>query len=317
LIVTCGEAIIDLVSTNGLDYRAHFGGTAMNVAVAGARLGGQFALLARTSVDGFGVQLRSWMEENGVVTHMVVPAQESTTLAIAMPAPDGSASYAFYLKDTADWQWHPSELPRELGSVANALHVGSMALEVAPGAQVLHKFISDEDEFDDVTIMFDPNCRLAEGAPGASSAEKVVRLADIVKVSVEDIDRLYPGCSPAEVAQGWSEMGPSLVCLTAGEAGASVFRSSGEVLSVDARRVHVLDTIGAGDTFSAALLCGLDSVNALGIQPRSRLQGLTSDVLRKIAVHACRVASITCERLGADSPNSAEVLSTVGTLGIP
>jgi fructokinase len=78
--------------------------------------------------------------------------------------------------------------------------------------------------------------------------------------------------------------------------------------------ITVADTVGAGDSFMAALICGLAQLDALGAPARSRLRNITTDELRALAGYANRAAAVTCSRPGANPPTSAELGSLTGSL---
>jgi fructokinase len=127
-------------------------------------------------------------------------------------------------------------------------------------------------------------------------------LADVIKASADDIALLHPGQDPVHVAERWAEQGPALVLVTAGAEGAYGL-VAGEVVHVPAQPVEVVDTVGAGDTFSAAVLVGLHRADLLG----GRLDGLTADNLRPVLDLALRAAAVTCSRAGADPPHAGEL----------
>jgi fructokinase len=332
LITVAGEALIDLVDEGGGRYRAHPGGSAANVAVALARLGVPCSLLARVSGDPFGRQLQAWLAANGVSLRDVVPATEPTTLALANLDSDMRATYSFYMNGTADWQWRPEELPGgpaappaggpptapakappapppgQLGADVVALHTGSMALALPPGAGVLEGLLAAEHASGRVTISIDPNIRPSIAAGRRDEVTRVERqltLAHLVKASEEDTSWLYPGVPHEDVARGWQRLGPRVVVITLGERGAFVLAPDGTGFRRPGRDIQVVDTVGAGDAFSAGLLDALRERSALGAGG-DFLGRLTPDELAEVADWAIGVASLTCERAGADPPTRAE-----------
>jgi len=68
--------------------------------------------------------------------------------------------------------------------------------------------------------------------------------------------------------------------------------------------VAVVDTVGAGDTFQAALLAGLAE---RGLLSRAALATIEDGALRAVLVFAAQAAAITCSRRGADLPRRAEL----------
>lgn len=304
LIAVLGEALIDLVG-DGTTFHATPGGSPANVAVGLARLGMPVAMVARLSADRFGGRLRQHLTSNDVDLRFVAEAQEPTTLAIASLDAGKPVDYEFYLAGTADWQWQAHELPEPLPGEVVALHVGSLALVVAPGAAVLEAFVEREKQRGALTISFDPNIRpqvMPERESARQWAERLVALAHVVKVSEEDLAWLYPGADPGELAQRWRSLGPALVVVTRGEHGAVARAERCGPVEMRSPAVRVVDTVGAGDAFSAVLLHGLHVHGCLGDPSSSRINQLSEQDLAWLLERACTAASLTCAKPGADPP---------------
>ena len=313
MIAVLGEVVVDLVEQGPGLYRAHPGGSPLNVAVGLGRLGRPTAMHARISADTFGRMFRRHLAASGVDDRGLVAAPEPSTLAVASLDADGVASYDFWLQGTADWQWTPAELAAPLGEDVIALHTGSLTLEVEPGASLVVELLRRERARGRATISYDPNVRLARRgtvAAGRARVEAVVDLADVVKASAEDLDWLYPGADPRDVARRWLRQRPrrpSLVVVTLGATGAYAATAAGVAQQRPARPVTVVDTVGAGDAFMSGLLDGLAAAGALGAYGRAALAGLDAVSLTRLLDHAGLVAALTCARAGADPPTLAEL----------
>ena len=298
VIAVCGEALVDLIPSAPTTYDALPGGSPANTAVALARLGTPVTMLARLSSDGFGSLLRDHLTRNGVDLSHAVSAPEPSSLAIVSRDAAGAASYRFVIDGTADWQWADGELP-ELPSRVAAVHAGSLALAKAPA---LERFLARQRER--ATVSIDPNLRPTLMGSLEDTRAAVLRwlaLADVFKASTEDVELLHPGADPVEVATDWSTRGPALVVVTAGPDGATAV-VDGEVVHRPARPTQVVDTVGAGDTFTAGLLAWLHATGQLG----GRL-AVTLDDVRPAVDHALRAAAVTCSRRGADPPYTGEL----------
>ncbi len=309
MITVAGEALIDLVDEGDGRYRAHPGGGPANVAVGLARLGVPCSLLARISGDALGRQLESHLAGNGVSLRDVVRAAEPTTLALASLDGDGHAAYSFYVNGTADWQWRPGELPDGLPPDVCALHAGSLALALAPGARVLEELLAAERARGRVTISIDPNIRphlAASRADEVARVERQIGLAHLVKASEEDTGWLYPGDRPEDVARDWQRLGPRIVVITMGERGAYALGPDGTGLWRPARASRIIDTVGAGDAFGAGLLDALWRRGLLGAAGEAALGRLTHAELAELVDWAVLVSGLTCERPGADPPTRDE-----------
>ncbi len=320
MLTVLGEAVVDLVEQEPGLYRAHPGGSPLNVAVGLGRLGQPTSLKARIGADAFGPMFRRHLTASGVSARDLVAATEPGTLAVASLDPDGVASYDFWTTGAADWQWTAAELGPLADDVV-AFHTGSMALEVEPGASRVLDLLRSEHERGRVTISYDPNVRLARQGPhadGLRRVESVVELADVVKVSEQDLAWLYPGREPGEVARDWASAGPGLVVVTLGPDGCLGHTRAGVRARRPAVPVTVVDTVGAGDAFTAGLLAGLAERGALGRPGRGRpgatdaIDRLDAADLARLLDLACLVAALTCARAGADPPTEAEVRAAAG-----
>ncbi len=308
VITVAGEVLIDLVGLGDGDYRAVPGGAPANVAIALARLGVPTTLLARISRDAFGRRLRDHLSSNGVLLDAVVDASQPTTLAVAGLDAAGRAAYDFYVQGTADWQWRADELPATLPAGTAALAVGSLALALPPGAQVLER-LAERERRRGLAIAYDPNIRPALARSPADErlrVERQVAASSIVKCSDEDAGWLYPGEPVEQVARRWLGLGPDLVVLTLGPSGALAVNEGAGLVHRGGRPVDVVDTVGAGDSFLAGLLAGMLGAGLLGpASPARRLAD--AGTLGPLLDRAILISALTCARRGADPPDTRQV----------
>ncbi len=302
VLTVIGEALIDLVP-DGVPgvYRAHPGGSPFNVAVGLARLRNRTALMARLGDNGFGRILRGAAAAEGIELDAAPHAAEPATLAVVSFDDAASATYDFYLQGTADWLWRVGELD-QVRRDTEVLHFGSLAATTPPGAEGIAALVSELYEAGRVLVSYDPNIRPPVVGPRARARELVersVRHTHVVKASRDDIDWLYPGRPVDEIGAHWNALGAALVVVTDGSRGATAHRSGGGPLPRPGRAVSVVDTIGAGDAFTAAMLSGLVRRSLHGPE---RATELPDAVLADILDEAVLVSSVTCERAGADPP---------------
>jgi len=307
-VAVVGEALVDFVPTDraGL-FEAAPGGSPANVAVGLARLGVPVRLLARIADDPLGRRIRGHLTDNGVDLSHTVRALEPTSLAIVALGEGGVPEYDFRMQGTADWQWRDAELAGALDGRLVALHAGSLALTMPPGAEVLARLVRRARQH--VTVSYDPNCRpQLMGQPDTlrPRVEQLVEAADLVKVSAEDLTWLLPGQPPEEVATAWRTRGPALVVVTLGPGGV-VAASADGVVRRPGSRVAVVDTVGAGDAFTSGLLAGLHRRQLLGAHRRPDLAAVDRGTLADVLDEAVLVAALTCTRRGADPPSAAEL----------
>ncbi|MGQ5261895.1 carbohydrate kinase family protein [Micromonospora sp. ZYX-F-536] len=316
MIVVAGEALIDLVVT-AEGQRAVPGGSPANVAVTLARLDQPVRLLARLGADAYGGQLADHLTANRVDLGWAVRAEQPTSVAVATLNASGQASYEFRLVGTADWQWTPQELPDLAGSPATALHTGSLALALAPGAQVLEDLLGRERRRDGLTVSIDLNLRpgiVSDRAAEQARVERQISLAHLVKASDEDLAWLYPERTVADVMAAWRASGVCCAVVTCGGDGAWLLAPDGSTHQQPAVPTTVVDTVGAGDAFTGGLLAALADLDALGDRPADRLAAVSAGQWDVVLRQAATVAALTCGRRGADPPRRAEVEALLGAV---
>jgi fructokinase len=312
-VTVIGEAIIDLIPAGPpRTFQAVPGGSPYNVAVGLARLGHHAALMARLPDTAFGRILRDHAQAEGIDLHAAPRAAEQSTLAVVSLDASASASYDFYLDGTADWQWSDEETGRAPEETA-VLHFGSLASWTPPGDARILKLADRLRGHGDVLITYDPNVRpglLADHRHGQRVVERAIRLAHVAKASTDDVAWLYHQ-APDEVARHWLQLGATAVVITSSTDGADAYTAQGWSVHRPALDVAVVDTVGAGDSFTAGLIGSLigrgrHSPAGLSRCPADQLSGALDD--------AILVASINCERRGNDPPTAADVAAARGRL---
>ncbi|MBW0118828.1 carbohydrate kinase [Pseudonocardia sp. KRD-169] len=307
MVAVAGEALVDLVPAPVGGYlEIAPGGSPANVAVGLARLGVPVRMLARLADDPLGRRMRAHLADNGVSLDHTVAATEQTSMALVTVDDDGVPSYDFRVDATADWQWTDAELAGALDGPVVAVHSGSLALTTAPGDGPLRALL--ERAMATATVSYDPNCRpLLMGDPAGvlEGVHALLAVADVVKVSSEDLEWL--GLTPEAALEDWVTRGPAVVAITLGGDGVLAGTATGLRTRRPGVPVTVVDTVGAGDTFSAALLAGLHGRDLLGAARRAELRALDAAVLDALLDLAARAAAITCSRRGADPPTAAEL----------
>ncbi len=308
MFVVCGEALYDLFVSegpHGLAFDARIGGSPFNVAVGLARLGQPSALFIGMSTDPLGARLAAALEREGVSTDFLVRTARPTTLSLVDVAADGAPAYTFYGTGAADRALEPTDLP-EFDPSVWGMHFGSYTLVAEPVGDALLALARREAGRRIITL--DPNVRPTVEPDldvWRARIDEIAAVADLVKVSSEDLELLYPGQDPAEAAARWLGAGAALVVVTRGADGALALSGSGRI-AVPGRPVVVADTVGAGDTFQAALIAGLAET---GAATRAGLEALTTDQIAHLLRFAVDAAAITCSRRGADMPRRAELPS--------
>lgn len=288
-----GEALIDVVSRDGVST-AHPGGSPMNVAVGLARLGVPALLHTAIGADAHGDLVRAHLEASGVLLTGGSTTAGTTSVAEASIDGSGAAHYLF------DIEWAPQPLPADTGHTV--VHTGSIAAVLEPGRASVRRIVDARRA--SATISFDPNVRprlMGDHDTALAGVRDFVSLADVVKASDEDVDWLYPGRDPGEVAAEWLELGPAIVVVTRGGEGALAVARSGRV-DVPAPRTELVDTVGAGDSFMAAMIAALEVRSLTGAGRRADLRAVDAGTLAEVVAFAARCAAITVGRAGANPP---------------
>lgn len=267
-ITVLGECVADAFAepantSNELALRVLPGGGPANTAVSLARLGTPARFLARLSGDVFGRLFRAHLQASGVDLSDAVQAAEPSTLAVAELDAQGQAAFSFHAQKTADWQWTPEELARVDLSETACLHTGSLALVQQPGATVVEEFLAAAAPR--ATISIDPNVRPLLVHPDVYRARLAhwCSLADVLRLSEDDLELLLPGTPPERACDIWHAAGARLVVITRGADGV-LASLDGEQVQVPAVSTSVADTVGAGDSFTAGLLHHLGARGLLG-----------------------------------------------------
>ncbi len=311
-VIVVGELLADIVpatetrtgaASSTLRMEAHPGGSPANVAVTLVRLGVTARFAGRISRHGLGPWLAAHLRDNGVDLSLSVDAHEQPTLAMVTLDATGSADYGFFGRDTADWQWQTTELPDPLDAGSEAVHSGSLACALDPGATLIGAWMRAVHDAGTALVSFDPNLRSGL-LPAPEHVERLVSKAHLVKVSDDDLRALYPSRRPEDIAKAWAAAGPELVVVTAGAAGATGVRADGSPRARLAPETTVVDTVGAGDAFTGALLAWLAAAGKMHPGGPANLDDGQLDALLDTAN---TVAAITCSRPGADPPRRKEI----------
>lgn len=287
-VLVVGEALVDVVTTAGGAPQEHVGGSPANVALGLGRLGVPVRFRTAVGADTRGRRIASHLAGSGVEVDPASFSLERTSTAIATIGHNQSAHYQF----DVDWRLTG---PLTLGQ-ERIVHVGSIGCYLEPGATAVREFVQAISG--QALVSFDPNIRsalLSNRGAARRVTEEVASRSHLVKLSDEDADWLYPGAEVDSVLRTFLRLGARVVAVTCGARGA-VLASREAQINIKARSVTVQDTVGAGDSFMAALVSRL-ATGLLG----------TAESLQAAGEFAALTASVTVGRRGADLPTRADV----------
>lgn len=306
MILCCGEAIIDMLpgqtGTGEAAYVPHMGGAIYNTAMALGRLGAPSGFFGGISTDMLGEMLCAELSRSQVDFSLSARSPRPATLAFVKLV-NGQATYAFYDEASAGRMLMPHDLPR-LEAACDAMHFGGISLIAEPCGSTLEHFAMRESVYRVISI--DPNIR-----PGMiefpeayiARIRRMASVADIVKFSDDDLAWFESRNDPGKDPEWWLKQGAKLVIVTKGAEGAIALTNRFEV-AVEARRVTVVDTVGAGDTFDAAVLA---SFHDQGLLTKSAIAHLTTESVKQALDLGVKAAAVTVSRAGANPPWRSEL----------
>ena len=304
-----GENLIDLVQLDQQDglplYQAIPGGSPFNLAIAAGRQGLQTGYLTPISTDKSGDLLAARLDEAGVV---LAGGRHPAPSSLAMVTlTNGVPSYSFYRDGTAERQISEDRLTAALTTDARLFHIGSLALAGGADADVWEA-LSARCKQAGIAVSLDPNVRaglIADPDSYRARLARMMQLADIIKLSDEDLTWIYPDQSEQDaLAQLVKDSGASVLVLTRGENGASLFHDGQWHDEPVAPMDELKDTVGAGDTLMATMLVWLVQNGAIG-----QLAGLSLGDKLAMVRRAAQAAAINCSRQGCNPPFADEMPS--------
>ncbi len=310
MFLVCGEALFDVFidgdseKSDRLQLDARPGGSPFNVAVGISRLGGKAALLTGIAKSAMGESLIHTLEHEKVATNYLQRIGTRTTMSFVEVDEHGQPSYEFYGLPAVDSAVTIDRLP-SIGPEVVGLHFGSYSLVLQPVADAFAHLASNiKDRF----ISIDPNVRLSV-APDLdvwrSRVTEYAKAAHLVKLSMEDMQTLYPNTPASIVAEMFLESGALLVVITDGSNSVSAWTRHEKAMRISPATASVVDTVGAGDSFQAALLTRISELS--DGDPKQAVETMDGDTLKHLLTFATKAARVTCGRRGADLPRRTEL----------
>ncbi len=301
MIVCCGEALIDMLPRESRHGEAAFapyvGGAVFNTAVALGRLDIPVGFFTGISTDFYGDMLRKALKASNVALDFVKFSDRPTTLAFVRLV-DAQATYLFYDENTAGRMLYEADLPA-VGADVEAMHFSCISLIPEPCGSTYEALMRREHR--NRVMMFDPNIRknfIKDKPSHLARMKRMLAMADIVKLSDEDLDWFGESGETRDIAARWLELGPKLMVVTKGGDGLVAFSRRHHV-SVPAVRVDVVDTVGAGDTVNAGILA---SLRDQGLLTKQGIADLNEEQIRAVLSFSGKAAAITVSRAGANPP---------------
>ena len=301
MIVCCGEALIDMLPRTSKEgaavYQPFNGGSIFNTAIALGRLGIITGFFSGISTDFFGDSLIAGLKASNVDLKYAKIWDKPTTLAF-VKLDNGQARYSFYDDNSAGRMLTTKDLPK-LSADVNALHFGSISLIPEPGATTLEDLMEREEK--NRVICLDPNIRpniIKDRSQYLERIGRLISMCDILKISDEDVTWITGKTELGAAARKWLNAGAKVVVITRGENGVEAF-TKGISIKVPSVNVKVVDTVGAGDTFTAGFLASLQRAGKLN---KAAISYLDETSLRNAVNYAARAAAITVSRAGANPP---------------
>ncbi|MDX8436115.1 carbohydrate kinase [Mesorhizobium abyssinicae] len=306
MILCCGEALIDMLPRTTAEgepaFAPYVGGAVFNTAIALGRLGAPAGFFSGLSSDLFGGQFREALGASKVSSTYAHTSPRPTTLAFVRLT-NGQATYTFYDENTAGRMLTIEDLP-SLGAEIEAMLFGAISLISEPAGSAYEEFM--RREHNSRVMMLDPNIRpnfIPDKAKHLRRIREMMAMADIVKLSDEDLNWFDEAGSHEDVIRNWLDRGPKLIVVTHGSEGAVGYSKSHKV-TVMPQKVTVVDTVGAGDTFNAGILA---SLHEQGLLTKAAIGDLSEDAIRQALALGAKAAAVTVSRAGANPPWRHEI----------
>lgn len=306
MILCCGEALIDMLprETRAGEpaFAPYAGGAVFNTAIALGRLGSPVGFFSGLSSDLFGMQLRAALAASKVGSAYAHISPQPTTLAF-VHLNEGQATYVFYDENTAGRMLTIADLPK-LGGEVDAMLFGAISLISEPAGSAYEEFMGREQGRR--VTMLDPNIRpnfIPDKEKHLRRIRSMMTMADIVKLSDEDLNWFDEPGSHEDVVRKWLDRGPKLIVVTHGSKGA-VGYSKHHTVTVMPQKVEVVDTVGAGDTFNAGILA---SLHEQGVLSKTSIGDLSESAIHQALALGAKAAAVTVSRAGANPPWRHEI----------
>jgi fructokinase len=299
VILVVGESVIDLVESPDGSSTPHPGGSPANVAVGLGRLGLDVTLATQLGDDRYGRIFLDHFEDSNVQLAGDPVRHGRTSAANVQLTKGGEASYTF------DVSWNPRKF--EIPDNVRLVHTGSIASQVGPGDELVDEVVTALAPT--ALVSYDPNIRpslLRSRSSAVHQVEHFVGLSDLVKVSEGDLHWLYPDRRPESIAYGWLKAGASIVVVTSRDQGWRAYCRTGTIGEAHGAR-KVVDTIGAGDAFTAAIIAGLERHDLLDADKRVKLRDIDLVELEDIVALGARAAVLTVGKSGAEPPRRSDL----------
>lgn len=328
-MITCyGEALIDLIvspySHNSMrtDSQACLGGSVFNFCIASVRQGLPTAYLNPLSGDSFGQQYRRLLSGEGVQLSSSNPSALPTSIAVVQLSSEGKASYAFHREAVADRDMTAEQAIAALPFDTHVLHTGCLML--VPGDWPKTRTLLQAALARGAVVTVDANLRTVvcpDLVPYRASVLAACTMAHVAKVSDDDLvdlglDAQQVAADPVAAARALLLHSPAhaftqLIALTMGAAGAWLITRESQVFQPSAKGLKVADTVGAGDSFFAALLASLQRQGVLSLAALT--SSLPTPVLQTAVAHAVAAAGINVTRVGCNPATWDETVAALAT----
>ena len=297
--LSLGEMLIDFTPAGrtpaGIPlFEQNPGGAPANVAVQAARLGVSAGFIGKVGRDMFGAFLQQTLEQNGVETaNLRFSAETATSLAFVQLSESGDRDFSFYRDPGADTQLRFEEVDKTQLDGAKVLCFGSLLLTAEPGRTAVPQIVEYARAHGVITA-YDPNWRAPlwpDRATGVRAMRSLLPLADVVKVSEEELEMLTDCAEIPAGAAALFARGVQAVVVTRGAMGCVVCTPSC-VRALSTYDTQVVDTTGSGDSFFGAFLTKL-------IEAGQAVSALSAETLCAAADFANAAGSVCATKKGA------------------
>ncbi|WMS41518.1 sugar kinase [Acuticoccus sp. MNP-M23] len=286
-IVALGEPLIEFNHIEGSNWLQGHGGDTSNVAIAAARQGARTAMIAAIGADEFGDSLMGLWATEGVSSAHVTRDPVAPTGLYFVHHDEKGHRFTYLRKGSAASRMRPADLPLEAIRSASILHLSGISMAISESACDACFAAMKVAREAGVTVSIDTNLRTLLWPVDRARAviHEAMRMADIALPGMDDARLLCGLEEPREIIDFYASLGPRIVALTLGEAGALI-GESGALHQIASRPAKLVDASGAGDCFDGAFLARLSA----------------GDSVTDAATYATAAASLSVEGYGAIAP---------------
>ena len=265
-IITVGETLVSFTPEEKGDlcyvdyFKKRIAGSESNVAIGACKLRHSAGWVSRLGDDSFGDYILNMVRSEGVDVGGVIQSQkEKNALMFKEIRPGNETAVMYYRKNSAASCMKVSDLNMDYILDARMIYLSGITSCLSDTCRELNEYIMEEAQKRQIPVAFDPNIRkkMWEGGKYKKNLGKMLLRADVVMAGLEEIGMLFDVHGTEAAVRNLTDNGRAgSIAVKNGGSGA-VVTDRHTTKAVAPYPCRSVDTVGAGDAFNAAFLCGL------------------------------------------------------------